>query len=75
MFGLSELKQTIVYQEAFQEGLQEGRQEGLQEGEIVGKLAAVRPMLALGASAEQIAEALGLDIEEVRKAAQQQSGN
>jgi len=32
MLGLSELKQTKVYQEAKQEGLQEGRQEGLQEG-------------------------------------------
>ncbi len=28
MFGLSELKQTKVYQEALQEGRQEGRQEG-----------------------------------------------
>jgi predicted transposase/invertase (TIGR01784 family) len=29
MFGLSELKQTKVYQEAFQEGRQEGEQKGL----------------------------------------------
>lgn len=29
MFGLSELKQTKVYQEALQEGKQEGKQEGL----------------------------------------------
>lgn len=63
MFGLSELKQTRVYQDAF------------QEGEITGKLAAVRPMLALGASIEQIAEALSLDVEEVRKAAQPESSN
>ena len=33
MFGLSELKETKVYQEALQEGRQEGRQEGCQEGE------------------------------------------
>jgi predicted transposase/invertase (TIGR01784 family) len=32
MLGLSELKQTRVYQEARQEGIQEGRQEGIQEG-------------------------------------------
>jgi predicted transposase/invertase (TIGR01784 family) len=33
MFGLSELKQTRVYQQALQEGRQEGRQEGEQVGE------------------------------------------
>lgn len=32
MLGLSELKQTRVYQEARQEGIQQGRQEGIQEG-------------------------------------------
>ena len=33
MLGLSELKQTRVYQDAYQEGRQEGHQEGRQEGE------------------------------------------
>ncbi|MGR3279346.1 Rpn family recombination-promoting nuclease/putative transposase [Acaryochloris marina NIES-2412] len=33
MLGLSELKQTKVYQEALDEGRQEGRQEGEQTGE------------------------------------------
>jgi len=33
MFGLSELKQTRVYQEAKEEGVQIGRQEGVQLGE------------------------------------------
>ena len=37
MFGLSELRQTKVYQEALQEGWQEGRQEGRQEGEQTGE--------------------------------------
>lgn len=32
MLGLSELKQTRVYQDARQEGIQEGREEGIQEG-------------------------------------------
>jgi predicted transposase/invertase (TIGR01784 family) len=32
MFGLSELRQTKVYQEAFQEGRQEGEQRGEQKG-------------------------------------------
>ncbi|WP_026733948.1 Rpn family recombination-promoting nuclease/putative transposase [Fischerella sp. PCC 9605] len=63
MFGLSELKQTRVYQEAFQEGKQEG------------KLEAIPRLLALGLTVEQIAEALGLEIEQVRQAAQNQSSN
>jgi predicted transposase YdaD len=33
MFGLSELKQTRVYQEAKEEGVQIGRQEGVRLGE------------------------------------------
>lgn len=60
MFGLSELKQTRVYQEAFQ--------EGIEEGERRGKLEAVPRLLALGLSVEQVAEALGLEIEAVRQA-------
>ena len=67
MFGLSELKQTRVYQDAFR--------EGRQEGEIAGKLATVPRLLALGLTVEQIAQALELDIEEVRKAAQPESSN
>jgi predicted transposase/invertase (TIGR01784 family) len=63
MFGLSELKQTRVYQDAF------------REGEIVGKLATVPRLLALGLTVEQIAEALELDVEQVKKAAEQQSAN
>lgn len=59
MFGLSELKQTRVYQEALEEG----------------KLQAVPHMLALGATVEQIAEALDLDVEQVRQVAQQQPSN
>ena len=58
MFGLSELKQTRVYQEA------------LQEGERKAKLEAASRFLALGLSVEQVAEALGLEVEEVRQEAQ-----
>ncbi len=58
MFGFSELKQTKVYQEA--------KQEGKQEGKLEGKLESIPFMLSLGATVEQIAEALGLDIELVR---------
>ena len=78
MFGLSDLKQTRVYQEAkqeglqegIQEGIQEGKQEGIQEGGLKAKLAAVSRLLALGLTVEQIAQALDLNVEQVRQAAQ-----
>ncbi|MEH2217509.1 MAG: Rpn family recombination-promoting nuclease/putative transposase [Nostoc sp.] len=71
MFGLSELKQTRVYQEAKQEGKEEGKQEGKQEGRFEAKLEAVPKLLALGLSMEQIAQALDLDITQVQQAVQQ----
>ena len=61
MLGLSDLKQTRVYQEALEEGKSEGR--------IEGKLETVPFMLTLGLSLEQIAEGLGLDIEQVKQTA------
>ncbi|AFY99790.1 Rpn family recombination-promoting nuclease/putative transposase [Calothrix sp. PCC 6303] len=74
MFGLSELKQTRVYQQAFaegrQEGEQKGEQKGRQEGELRGKLLAVPAMLAAGLTVEQIAQALDLSVDDVIKAAQ-----
>ncbi len=69
MFGLSDLKQTRVYQQAFAEGEQKGKQEGIEEG----KLLAVPPMLAAGLTVQQIAQALGLTVDEVRQATQAQS--
>ena len=62
MFGFSELKQSKVYQEA----KQEGKLEGKTQGKLEGKLEAVPFMLNLGATVEQIAEALDLDVELVR---------
>ncbi len=53
MLGLSDLRQTRVYQETAQEA----------------KLETVPFMLTLGASVEQIAEGIGLDVELVRQAA------
>ncbi len=67
MLGLSELKQTRVYQEALEEGLEQGLEQGRQEG----KLTAVPILLELGMSIEQIAERLGVDLEAVRRVAQQ----
>ncbi|MEH2316079.1 hypothetical protein [Nostoc sp.] len=59
MFGLSELKQTRVYQ------------EGKQEGRFEAKLEAVPKLLALGLNVEQIAQALNLDISQVQQAVQE----
>jgi len=59
MLGLSDLKQTRVYQEALEERKLEGKLEG--------KLETVPFMLRLGATVEQIAQALGLDVEQVRQ--------
>jgi len=66
MFGLSELKQTRVYQQAFAEGIEVGR----QQGELEGKLLVIPAMLAAGLTVEEIAQALELSVEDVRKAAQ-----
>ncbi|MDZ7969891.1 MAG: hypothetical protein RM368_33975 [Nostoc sp. DedSLP03] len=61
MFGSTELKQTRFYQDVFAEGKQEG------------KLETIPQLLALGLSIEQIAQALGLDEQVVRQAAQAKS--
>ena len=64
MFSLSDLKQTKVYQEALE--------EGREEGELAAKLASIPRLLALGLNFEQIAQALELDIEQVRQATQRE---
>ncbi|BAZ42405.1 hypothetical protein NIES4101_83740 [Calothrix sp. NIES-4101] len=72
MFGLSDLKQTRVYQEGKEEGkeegIKEGRKEGTQAGRLEAKLEAVPKLLALGLTVEQVAEVLGLDINQVQQA-------
>jgi predicted transposase/invertase (TIGR01784 family) len=47
MLGLSELRQTKVYQEALQEGRQEGRQEGEQTGILKGERSLILRLLSL----------------------------
>ncbi|WNN88750.1 Rpn family recombination-promoting nuclease/putative transposase [Gloeocapsopsis dulcis] len=71
MLDLSELKQTRVYQEALEEGLEPGLEQGLERGREEGKLAAVPLLLEAGMTVEQIAERLGIDLEVVRRVAQQ----
>jgi predicted transposase/invertase (TIGR01784 family) len=71
MLGLGDLRQTRVYQEA----LEEGELKGKLEGELKGMLKTVPLMLKLGATVEQIAKDLDLNVEDVRKAAQENSAN
>lgn len=72
MLGLSEMKQTRVYQEALEEGLEQGLEQGLERGREEGKLATVPLLIEAGMTVEQIAQRLGVDLEVVRQAAQQQ---
>ena len=62
MLGLSELKQTKVYQEA--------KQEGLAEGQLRAKLSAIPRMIEFGLRKEQIAQLQDLPLEVVKLAAQ-----
>ena len=55
--GLQYLKDTKLYQEAFEEGKRKG------------KVKTVPKFLALGLTVEQIAQAVDLPVEEVRKVA------
>lgn len=73
MLALSELKQTRVYQEALEEGRQEGIEQGRDQGKRETKLEMVPLLLELGLNCEEIAQRLGLDLETVETAAQQQS--
>ncbi|NET02832.1 MAG: Rpn family recombination-promoting nuclease/putative transposase [Sphaerospermopsis sp. SIO1G2] len=70
MLGLSEIKQTKVYQEAVEEGRQEGKQEGRQEGKQEGKQEATKKfiinLLRIGMSLEQIAEVGELSVEQIQ---------
>ena len=65
MLGLSELKQTKVYQEALA--------EGEQIGEEKNKLKSVSNMIRLGLSLETIAQYLDLPLDEVQRLAKQNS--
>jgi predicted transposase/invertase (TIGR01784 family) len=77
MLGLSELKQTKVYQEALEEGKQlgveEGKQLGVEEGKEQAKLEAIPRMLQFGLSQDAIAQILDLPLEVVQQVATQQN--
>lgn len=68
MFEITDFKQTRF----FQESKKEVRQEVIQEVREEVKLETVPSLLGLGLTVEQVAQALGLEIEQVRQVAQQQ---
>ena len=77
MFNLVDIEETAVYREAFSEGEKEGERRGKTEGEkegerrgkTEGRLDAVPLLLESGVSVERVAEALNLDVDEVRRLA------
>ena len=63
MLGITDLKQTRFYQEAFLEGQQEGRQEGQEEERRL----LIRRMRDRNYSPEDIAQLLDVSVEEVQR--------
>ncbi|WP_265264445.1 Rpn family recombination-promoting nuclease/putative transposase, partial [Spirulina subsalsa] len=63
MLGLTDLKQTRFYQEAFEEGRQEGLEQGLQQAQRN----LVQRLLSRGQSPAEIAELLDLPLERVQE--------
>ncbi|ELS45944.1 hypothetical protein C789_4276 [Microcystis aeruginosa FACHB-905 = DIANCHI905] len=53
-----------------EQGLERGLERGLEQGKLEAKLESIPRLLALGLSVEQIAQALDLDLEQVRQATQ-----
>ncbi len=65
MFSLGDIKQTKVYQE--------GKEEGIEEGKEIKAKEAIPSLLALGLTVKQIAQALNLSEETVKKVAENQT--
>ena len=57
MFGISELKQTRVYQQGREEGREQGREEGIRQ--------VAMQMKAAGMASAEIAQITGLSAEKV----------
>ncbi|REJ39175.1 MAG: flagellar assembly protein H [Microcystis flos-aquae TF09] len=61
----------MTLSQTYQEWKEATKREGRQEGKLEGKLESIPRLLALGLSVEQIAQALDLDLEQVRQAARE----
>ncbi|EPF24082.1 flagellar assembly protein H [Microcystis aeruginosa SPC777] len=60
-------------EQGLEQGLERGLERGLEQGKLEAKLESIPRLLALGLSVEQIAQALDLDLEQVRQAIQETS--
>ena len=61
----------MTLSQTYQEWKEATKREGRQEGKLEGKLESIPRLLALGLSVEQIAQALDLDLEQVRQVIQE----
>ena len=66
MLGLSELKQTRVYQEALAEGKAEGEAKGKAEGQAEATRKFALKLLRTGMNLQQIAEVTELSLEQIQ---------
>ncbi|MDA0211377.1 MAG: Rpn family recombination-promoting nuclease/putative transposase [Cyanobacteria bacterium FC1] len=70
MLGLTDLKQTRFYQDAFADGQEVGREEGREEGRQAAKIELIQPLADQGISPQNIAQILKLSLDEVEKVLQ-----
>jgi len=73
MLGLSELKQTRVYQEALEEGKAEGEAKGKTEGKAETTRLFALKLLRIGMSLQQIAELTELSLQQIQALQKEQS--
>lgn len=70
MLGLTDLKQTRFYQDAFADGQEVGREEGREEGRQAAKIELIQPLADQGISPQNIAQILKLSLDEVERVLQ-----
>lgn len=70
MLGLTDLKQTRFYQEAFIEGREEGLEEGLEQGVQQAKRDLVKRLVSRGDRLEEIAQLVELPLDRVQQIVQ-----
>ncbi len=68
-YSLKDVEKSVAWQEATRKGMEHGMKQGMQQGMQQAKSEAVPELLKLGLTVEQIAAALKLSIDDVKKAA------
>jgi predicted transposase/invertase (TIGR01784 family) len=72
MFSLGDLRETKAFQEAFELAKEEVKENAIEEGKELKAKEAIPPLLALGLTVKQIAQALNLSEEIVKQIAENQ---